>query len=157
MLLFHGTTVWRAQQLVARGPDADFIEPGGNTNAENFSACLPFGPFECTDTPEEYAWGKSRTAAREGRDEGGPAILIVDVPDDIIVMAVDVWFPLTQGFVQFDRGPSLVALMAAWPKLAFSALSLLWTKVNEYLINVSRVNSSMRSHQPNSRRAGFGG
>jgi hypothetical protein len=117
VILFHGTTFWRAQQILGGGPDPNFVEPGGTTPAENFSACLPFGPFECTDTPEQYAWGKSRTAIREGRDEGGPAILIVDVPDDIIALAVDAWFPLTQGFVQFDRGPSLTALLAAWPRL----------------------------------------
>jgi len=67
--------------------------------------------------PEQYAWGKSRAAAREGRNEGGPAILIVDVPDDIIALAVDAWFPLTHGFVQFDRGSSLTALLAAWLRL----------------------------------------
>jgi hypothetical protein len=117
VILFHGTTVWRARQLLGKGPDPDFIEPGGNTPAESFSACLPFGPFECTDTPEEYAWGKARAAARELRDEGGPAILIVDVPDDIIASAVDAWFPLTQGFVQFDRGPSLQTLQGAWAAL----------------------------------------
>jgi hypothetical protein len=89
VILFHGTTFWRARQVLERGPDPDFIEPDGNTPTEEFSACLPFGPFECTEAPEEYAWGKSRAAAREGRDEGGPAILIVDVPDDIIALAVD--------------------------------------------------------------------
>jgi hypothetical protein len=118
VILFHGTTFWRAQQLLGGGPNPDFVEPGGTTPAENFSACLPFGPFECTDTPEQYAWCKSRAAAHEGREEGGPAILIVDVPDDIIDLAVDAWFPLTQGFVQFDRGPSMTALLAAWPRLA---------------------------------------
>jgi hypothetical protein len=116
-ILFHGTTLWRAQQILGGGPDPDFIEPGGNAPAESFSACLTFGPFECTERPEEYAWGKTRAAAREGRDESGPAVLIVDVPDDIIALAVDVWFPLTQGFVQFDRGPSLGALRASWPRL----------------------------------------
>jgi hypothetical protein len=116
-ILFHGTTLWRAQQILGGGPDPEFIEPGGNTPAENFSACLTFGPFECTNKPEEYAWGKAKTAAREGREEGGPAVLIVDTPDDIIALAVDAWFPLTQGFVQFDRGPSLEALLTAWPLL----------------------------------------
>src|SRR5207248_2349748 len=116
-ILFHGTTLWRARDILGGGPAPDFIEPGGNTPAENFSACLTFGPFECTDRPEEYAWGKARTAAREGREEGGPAVLIVDIPDDIIALAVDAWFPLTQGFVQFDRGPSLEALLASWSRL----------------------------------------
>lgn len=117
VILFHGTTFGRAQQLLDGGPNPDFVEPGGNTPTENFSACLPFGPFECTDTPEQYAWGKSRAAVSEGRDEGGPAILIVEVPDDIIALAVDAWFPLTQGFVQFDRGSSLTVLLTAWPRL----------------------------------------
>ena len=97
LILFHGTTVWRAQLLLERGPDPDFIEPAGNTRAENFSACLPFGPFECTDRPEEYAWGKARAAAREGRDEGGHALLIVDVPDGIIALAVDESVPPESG------------------------------------------------------------
>jgi hypothetical protein len=117
VILFHGTTLTRVRQILEPGPDPDFIEPGGYTPAENFSACLAFGPFECTDTPEEYAWGKARAAADEGRDEGGAAILLVDVPDDIVGLAVDEWFPLTQGFVQFDRGPSPSALLAAWPQL----------------------------------------
>lgn len=114
MILLHGTTLWRAQEIVARGPDPDFVEPGATTCAENFSACLPFGPFECTERPEEYAWGKSRAAASEGRDEGGPAMLLMAVPDDIVALAVDEWFPVSQGFVPFDRGPSLDALLAAW-------------------------------------------
>jgi hypothetical protein len=116
-ILFHGTTLRRARQILVDGPDPNFIEPGGKTPAESFSACLPFGPFECTDTPEEYAWGKARIGVAEGRDEGGPAMLLMEVPDDIIALAVDDWFPLSQGFVQFDRGPSLEALLAAWPAL----------------------------------------
>src|SRR5437016_8026623 len=102
-ILFHGTTLRRARQLLGAGPDPDFIEPGGMTPAENFSACLPFGPFECTRTPEEYAWRKAETALREGRDEGGAAVLLMDVPDAVITLAVDEWLPLSQGFVQFDR------------------------------------------------------
>jgi hypothetical protein len=116
-ILFHGTTLWRARQILGSGPAVDFIEPGGVSPAENFSACLTFGPFECTEKPEVYAWGKTKAAALEGRDEGGQAILIVDIPDDIIALAVDAWFPLNQGFVQFDRGPSMEALLAAWPRL----------------------------------------
>jgi hypothetical protein len=117
VILLHGTTLRRARQILDRGPDPDFIEPGGKTPADNFSACLPFGPFECTDTPEQYAWGKSTAAVQENRDEGGPAILLVDVPEEIIALAVDEWLPLSQGFVQFDRGPSLAALVAAWPRM----------------------------------------
>lgn len=124
-ILFHGTTLWRARQIVRRGPDPDFIEPGAISPAENFSLCLPFGPFECTDRPEEYAWGKARTAAREGRDEGGPAMLIVDIPDDVVALVVDEWFPLTQGFVQFDRGTGLDALRSSWPQLEMRIIPFL--------------------------------
>lgn len=116
-ILFHGTTLWRAQQILEGGPNPDFLEPGGHTPAESFSACLAFGPFACIGRPEEYAWGKARTSVSEGRDECGAAVLIVNVPDDLIALAVDEWFPLSQGFVQFDRGPSLDALLAAWPSL----------------------------------------
>jgi hypothetical protein len=46
-------------------------------------------------------------------------VLAVDVPDDIIALAVDeVYFPLSQGVVQFDEGAGLEELRAAWPTVA---------------------------------------
>ncbi|MBY0231427.1 MAG: hypothetical protein K2W96_19250 [Gemmataceae bacterium] len=116
-ILFHGTTLWRAQRIEVSGFDPAFVEPGGISPAENFSLCLPFGPFGSTRTPEEYAWGKANAATQDGRDEGGPAILLVEIPDDIIALAVSPWFPLSAGFVQFDRGAGLEELLAAWPAL----------------------------------------
>jgi len=42
----------------------------------------------------------------------------VDVPDDLIALAVDeVYFPLSQGVVQFDEGAGLEELRAAWSSL----------------------------------------
>ena len=117
MLLFHGTTYHRAVQIRDAGPDPDYIEPGGRECAEGFWACLAFGPFDCSGRPEQYAVGKDRAAVEEGRDEGGPAILIFDVPDDVVELAVDDWFPLSQGFVQFDRGIPLTALRGRWKNL----------------------------------------
>jgi hypothetical protein len=112
-ILLHGTTRHRAGQIEARGPDPDFIEPGGGSRAEGFSTCLQGGPFPL-GTPEEYA----RRKAAGFPDEGGPVILAVDVPDDIIALAVDeVYFPLSQGVVQFDEGAGLEELRAAWPTL----------------------------------------
>lgn len=70
------------------------------------------GPF-LFGTPADYARGK----AKEFPDEGGPVILKVDVPDDIIARAVNEWFPLSQGLVQFDEGAGLEELIAAWPIL----------------------------------------
>lgn len=116
-ILLHGTTRHRAERLLVRGPDPDFIEPDGGPRAENFSTCLESGPFPL-GTPEEYA----RRKAAGFPNEGGPAILAVDVPDDIIALAVDeVYFPLSQGFVQFDSPPvgaGLEELRAAWPTLS---------------------------------------
>jgi len=63
--------------------------------------------------PEEYARG----IAAEFPDEGGPVILVVDVPEDIIARAINDWFPLSQGLIQFDPGAGLEELLAAWPTL----------------------------------------
>ncbi len=110
MILLHGTTKHRAEQIRKRGPDPDFVEPGGGPRAEGFSTCLEFGPFPL-GTPEEYA----RRKAAGFPNEGGPAILAIDVPDDIIALAVDeVYFPLSQGVVQFGEGAGLEELRAAW-------------------------------------------
>ena len=80
---------------------------------EGFSMAHKDGPF-LFGTPEEYARGK----AREFPDEGDPVILVVDVPDDIVVLAASDWFPLDQGLVQFDTGAGLEELVAHWADLA---------------------------------------
>ena len=65
--------------------------------------------------PEEYARGKATAFP----NEGGPAILAVDVPDEIIALALDeIYFPLSQGVVQFNEGAGLNELRAAWSTLA---------------------------------------
>jgi hypothetical protein len=47
-------------------------------------------------------------------DEGGPVILVLDVPDEIVARAVDeVYLPLSQGVVQFDEGAGLEELKSA--------------------------------------------
>jgi hypothetical protein len=74
---------------------------------------LERGPF-LFGRPEDYARGK----AKEFPGEGGAAIVAVDVPDDIVQRAVNDWFPLSQGLVQFDLGAGLEELVAAWPNLA---------------------------------------
>ncbi|WP_435020548.1 hypothetical protein TA3x_001890 [Tundrisphaera sp. TA3] len=71
------------------------------------------GPFHFGH-PEEYARGK----AHQFPDEGGPAILVVDVPDAIVQCAETAWFPLAQGLVQFDAGSGLEELLLAWPALS---------------------------------------
>ena len=112
-ILLHGTTRQRAEQIAALGPDSDFVEPAGGPMAGAFSTCLESGPFPL-GTPEDYA--KVKAAAFP--NEGGAVILAVDVPDDLIALAVDeIYFPLSQGVVQFDAGAGLEELRAAWPTL----------------------------------------
>ncbi len=50
-------------------------------------------------------------------DEGGPVILEVDVPEEIIAKAANEWFSLSQGLVQFDWGAGLEELTSAWTAL----------------------------------------
>ncbi len=113
-IVLHGTTRHRAEKLLAEGPDPDFIEPnGGKTKATEFSTYLEKGPFPF-GTPQEYACGK----AANFPNEGGPVILKVDVPDNIVALATDeVYFPLSQGLVQFDKGAGLEELQAVWTSL----------------------------------------
>lgn len=116
MILLHGTTRQRAERILAHGPDPSFCEPGGQATENGFSTYLDQGPFLFGD-PDEYAYGK----AREFEDEGGPVILILQVPDAIVQKAVTDWFPLSQGLVQFDRGSGLEELLAVWSEIASSA------------------------------------
>lgn len=112
MILLHGTTRHRAEQIIQEGPDPRYLEPGGQSLDDGFSMNLEAGPFHF-GTVEEYA----RCKAREFPEQGGPVLLAVDVPYDIVRKAVNEWFPLSQGLVQFDTGAGLEELVAAWPNL----------------------------------------
>jgi hypothetical protein len=112
MILLHGTTRQRAERLLQQGPDPRFQEPGGQAWEDGFSMNVEAGPF-LFGHPAEYARGK----AREFPGEGGPVILAVDVPDEIVHRAENEWFPLSQGLVQFDPGAGLEELAAAWAAL----------------------------------------
>ncbi len=74
---------------------------------------LEAGPF-LFDTAEDYARGKAHAFAKEG----GPVILAVDLPEASVQRAVSVWFPLSQGLVQFDLSAGIEELAASWPALA---------------------------------------
>jgi hypothetical protein len=113
MILLHGTTRFRAERLLQNGPDPKYQEPGGQAWDDGFSMNLETGPF-LFGRVEEYAQGK----AREYPDEGGPVILAVEVPEEIVYQAVNEWFPLSQGLVQFNSGAGLESLLSAWPNLS---------------------------------------
>jgi hypothetical protein len=108
-ILLHGTTRLRAIRIAANGPDPDFIEPGGGLRAENFSVYFENGPF-LVGSPEEYACNKAALFPAEG----GAVILVIDVPDDIVSLAINALFPRAQGIVQFNEFESLEELRRAW-------------------------------------------
>jgi hypothetical protein len=114
--LIHGTTRRRAEGIIERGPDVRYREPGGRGTEDGFSLYLEAGPF-MFKSPEAYARGK----AAQCPTEGGPVILILDVPDDVIARTDLDSFPLRHGLVQFDPGFGLEELLAAWPAVAATA------------------------------------
>lgn len=117
MILLHGTTRHRAERILELGPDPRYREPGGRETVDGFSTCLESGPFPF-GMPEDYARGK----AREYPAEGGPVILVLDVPVEIVQWSTTEWFPLSQGLVQFDLGAGLEELVDRWSDIAKTAV-----------------------------------
>src|SRR5436309_10247612 len=101
--LWHGTTRRRAEAILRGGPDANFLEPGSFDKAGGFSTAPPQGPYHFGD-PRDVAAGKAALFP----DEGGPAILEIEVPEAIIALAVDA---VTE--VRFEPGSGLEELCAA--------------------------------------------
>jgi hypothetical protein len=67
-----------------------------------------------------FPWGRPRITLEE-KPRCFPkkaVILVIEVLDEIIAVAKDEFFPLSQGIVQFDPGRGLEELQAAWPTLA---------------------------------------
>src|SRR2546429_664915 len=83
-MLRHGTTRQRADAILRNGPDVDFMEPGGTDPARGFLTYPPGVPAS-VGTPEQYAAGKANLFPTEG----GPAIIEIEVPDDIADLAID--------------------------------------------------------------------
>ena len=132
MWLLHGTTAARAERIVTRGADLTFREPGGGGAAENFSFTAEGTPSDLGDSAT-YALGKAAAFP----SERGPAVVAVDVPNEVVRAAVLEHLSLFGGFVeydkgaelvelvglcggvvQFDPGPALGRLLALWPTLA---------------------------------------
>jgi hypothetical protein len=107
-ILRHGTTRKRAEAILKDGPNPLFVEPGGLTPEKAFSAAPAEGPFP-VGAPEDYA----RAKANLFPTEGGPAILEVAVPPEIVALALE-----SGGEVRFGLdGGGLRELIAAWPTL----------------------------------------
>jgi hypothetical protein len=119
VLLLHGTTRQRAESIIIVGPDASFREPGGST-ADGFSTCLAEGPFDF-GSPELYA----RRKAAIFPNEGGPAILAFEVPEDIADTMIGAVGQLIPGKafnagaeIRFEAGGGLEHLLAVWAQLS---------------------------------------
>jgi len=109
MILQHGTTLQRANSIMTHGPDIAYHEPGGLGTADGFSCNILGGP-QPLDTVVRYAQGKSQTFS----NEGGPAILEIDVPAEIVDLADSPWLPVNHGVVQFDEQYGLEELLKVW-------------------------------------------
>ena len=102
MPLRHGTTRRRAEAILRGGPDPSFQEPGGLDTAGGFSTVRTQGPFPF-GSPEEIALGKSQLFP----DEGGPAIIEIEVPQSIVQKAD------LGGEVRFEPGFGIEELLVA--------------------------------------------
>jgi len=109
-ILRHGTTRQRAESILKNGPDPNFREPGATIfdKAVGFSTAAVEGPFPC-GTPEMYAAKKANLFATEG----GPAILEVEIPAEVVALAVD-----EGGDIRFQVDEGLEELLLVWPTLS---------------------------------------
>ena len=95
------------------GPQLPYEEsPSSYGDDLGFSLVLK-GMRSYLGEPEEYAHGKARLFA----DEGGPAVLEVDVPQRIINCSDVEYAPPSQGIVVFDWQHGLCELLDVWSGL----------------------------------------
>ena len=118
LLLDHGTTRHRAQQLLNAPPDAAYVESGGDryARAGGFSAVFAGQLNAGLGSGEEYA----RAKAANFPNEGGPVILEVEVPEwivDILRNDPIAGMIVASGEVRFEPDLGLVELQQAWPTL----------------------------------------
>jgi len=129
MWLLHGTTLRRAERIIRVGPDLRFVEPGAaGLPAENITFAVEGHPA-CLGSAARYAADKSSNFP----GEGGPVVVAVDVPDELVMaaakeLAEGILGPVDEagllvavvgmwGGILFEKGPAFAALMAAWPGL----------------------------------------
>lgn len=116
--LRHGTTWYRAEQLLVSPPDPNYIDPGGDwaSRAGGFSAVVDGEEDEAIGTPEQYARRKAALFPAEGL----PVILEIGVPEWVMgVIRGDPFMAeiAVGGEVRFEPGYGLEELMQVWPTL----------------------------------------
>jgi hypothetical protein len=107
IVLRHGTTRRRAEAILLGGPDPDFHEPGELTRAEAFSTA-PLGGRGRLGDPDVIA----RQKARLFEGEGGPVVLEIHVPAEVVARADD----YGDG-IRFGPGFGLEELLTVWPTI----------------------------------------
>jgi hypothetical protein len=114
MILWHGTTLEHTENILMNGPDPSFIEPGasGETDRE-FWCGIERGATNVFGDPITYAKLKSNLFP----GERGPAILVIDVPQELVNLADLENYPLRGGAIPFQLGFGLEELSAAWSRL----------------------------------------
>ena len=128
----HGTTLARAQEMAANGPDPNFVEPGRlptSDAAKGFSAAKPDGPFPM-GSPTDYALGKAAAFPAEG----GPAILRMTMPPEVANFGLDIG-----GEIRFNKAGA-------------DALKFNWDQVQTEIRPVDPVRSP--SEQPGASSSG---
>jgi hypothetical protein len=86
------------------GPDPNYLEPGSLERTGGFSTAPPHGPYPYGD-PRDFASGKAALFP----NEGGPAILEIEVPEEIIALAVN-----EVAEIRFEPRLGLEELRVAW-------------------------------------------
>jgi hypothetical protein len=130
MWLLHGTTRTRAERIVRFGPDVTFVEPAGSV-AENFSFTAEGMPSAVGDS-HTYARGKARAFP----NEGGAAVVAVDVPDEVVRATAVEHLSLFGGLIEYDERAHVVELIALCggvvpfdPGLALDGLLASWNSL----------------------------
>jgi hypothetical protein len=121
MLLHHGTTRQRAEAILKNGPDANYREE--NSQAEGFFV-VPAGliPDDEAGSAASYAHAKAKN--EDFSNEGGPAIVEIELPDDQVSAIVGREGELVPGKalnarleIAFQPDGGLEELVALWPTL----------------------------------------
>ena len=113
-ILLHGTT--QALRLQNRsGTTRCAFQGAGRSRHERRIRDLPQG--RTRPAHSGISRGLCVRQSRAISHEGGPAILEIDCPDDIIAATDQLLYPASQGIIQFDEGSGLENLLAVWRQL----------------------------------------
>lgn len=119
-ILRHGTTYDRANRIVATGPMLNYLEPcsvqGGES--DGFSTIIA-GYLPRPGDPDCKRYAELK--AKNFPNEGGPAILEVDVPDSLIQRLFSdpcsYSAYIDSGEIRFEKSAEFTELLEIWPQL----------------------------------------